>query len=58
MFEESSVHHDESHRPFELFANENCKLWSEAEMNAMLERGSARDLRRDPLSAGFNDASA
>jgi len=33
-----------SHRPFELFANENCELWNEAKMNAMFERGSAQDL--------------
>jgi len=45
-------------RPFELFANENCKLWSEAKMNAMFERGSARDPRRSPLSAKFDEASA
>jgi len=37
------MHCAESHGPFELFANENCKLWNEAKMNAMFERGSARD---------------
>jgi len=51
------VHCSKSCRPFELFANENCKLWNEAEMNVTFERGSARDLWRSPLSAGLNDAS-
>jgi len=37
------VHHAESHRPFELFVNENHKLQNEAKMNATFERGSARD---------------
>jgi len=38
------LHHAKSHRPFELFANENCKLQNEAKMNATFERGSAQDL--------------
>jgi len=54
----SPMHCAKSHRPFELFANENHKLWNEAEMNATFERGSARDPRRGPLSAELNDASA
>jgi len=37
------MHCAESCRPFELFANENCKLQNEAKMNATFERGSARD---------------
>jgi len=52
------VHSAKSYRPFELLANENCKLWNEAKMNATFERGSARDPRRSPLSAEMNDASA
>jgi len=52
------VHCAKSHRPFELFANVNCKLWNEAKMNVTFERGSARDPRRSPLSAKMNDASA
>jgi len=52
------VHCAESCRPFELFANENCKLQIEAKMNAMFERGSTRDPRRNPLSAEMNNASA
>ena len=52
------LHHAKSCRPFELFANENHKLWNEAKMNATFERGSARDPRRSPLSAELNDASA
>jgi len=52
------LHHAKSYRPFELFVNENYKLWNEAKMNVMFERGSARDPRRSPLSAELNDASA
>jgi len=52
------MHCAESHRPFELFANENYELQKEAKMNATFERGSARDPRRSPLSAELNDASA
>jgi len=37
------MHCTKSHRPFELFVNENCKLWNEAEMNVTFERGSAQD---------------
>jgi len=37
------LHCAKSHRPFELFANENYKLQNEAKMNVMFERGSARD---------------
>ena len=51
------LHCAKSCRPIELFANENCKLWNEAEMNATFERGSAQDPRRNPLSAAFDDAS-
>jgi len=51
------VHCAKSYRPFELFANENCKLQNEAKMNATFERGSAQDPRHNPLSAEFNDAS-
>ena len=58
----SNVHDDnmhcaKSHRPFELFANENCELWNEAKMNATFERGSTQDPRHSPLSAEMNDAS-
>jgi len=52
-----TAHCAKSCRPFELFANENCKLQNEAKMNVMFERGSARDPRRSPLSAELNDAS-
>jgi len=52
------MHCAKSHRPFESFANVNCKLWNEAKMNATFERGSAQDPWRDPLSAEMNDASA
>jgi len=45
------LHCAKSHRPFEFFANENCKLQNEAKMNAMFERGSARDPRRNRLFA-------
>jgi len=48
----------ESCRPFELFANENCKLQNEAKMNVRFEKGSAQDPRHVPLSAKMNDASA
>jgi len=54
----SAVHCTESHMPFELFANENCKLQNEAKVNATFERGSAGDPQRSPLSAELNDASA
>ena len=53
----SKVHHAKSYRPFELFANANHKLWNEAKMNVMFERGSAQDPRRSPLSAEMNNAS-
>jgi len=53
-----TLHCAKSCRPFELFANENCKLQNEAKMNAMFERGSAQDPWRSPLSAEMNDASA
>jgi len=52
------MHCAKSHRPFELFVNENHELQNEAKMNATFEKGSARDPRRNPLSAEFNDASA
>jgi len=51
------MHCAKSHRPFELFVNENCKLQNEAKMNVTFERGSARDPRRSPLSAELNDDS-
>jgi len=35
------MHCAKSHRPFELFANEKCKLQNEAKMNVTFERGSA-----------------
>jgi len=38
------VHCAKSHGPFELFANENCKLQNEDEMNVMFERGPAEIL--------------
>jgi len=37
------LHCAKTYRPFELFANENHKLWNEAKMNAMFERGSSQD---------------
>jgi len=37
------VHSAKSYRPFELFVNENYKLWNEAKMNVMFERGSVWD---------------
>jgi len=37
------LHCAKSYRPFELFANENCKLQNEAKMNVVFERDSARD---------------
>jgi len=40
----------------ELFVNENYKLWNEAKMNVMFERGSAQDLLASPLSTEMNDA--
>jgi len=43
MWKQTELHHAKSHRPFELFVNENHKLWNEAKMNVMFERGSARD---------------
>jgi len=52
------MHCAKSHRPFELFVNENHKLLIEAKMNVMFERGSAQDPWRSPLSAELNDASA
>jgi len=39
----TKMHYAKSYRPFELFVNENCKLWNEAKMNVMFERGSAQD---------------
>ena len=51
------LHCVKSHRPFELFVNENCKLQNEAKMNVIFERASACDPRRSPLSAELNDAS-
>jgi len=54
----SKMHCAKSYRPFELFVNENYKLWNEAKMNVTFERGSARDPRRSPLSAELNNASA
>jgi len=51
------MHYAKSYRPFELFVNENYKLWNEAKMNVIFERGSARDPWRSPLSTELNDAS-
>jgi len=37
------MHCAKSHRPFELFANENHKLQNEAKMNVTFERGSVQE---------------
>jgi len=38
------LHCAKSHKPFELFANENYELQNEAKVNVTFERGSAQDL--------------
>jgi len=37
------MHCAKSCRPFELFVNENHKLWNEAKTHVTFERGSAQD---------------
>jgi len=39
----SVLHQAKSYMPFELFANENHKLYNEAKINVIFERGSAQD---------------
>jgi len=51
------MHCAESHKPFELFANENQKLRNEANQMQCLREVRLKIPRRNPLSTELNDAS-
>jgi len=58
MMRSKNLHCAKSHRPFELFVNENCELGNELNQMQHLREVRLKIPQRNPLSAAFDDGSA